>query len=134
MNTRLVGRIQPIAVESFVKNLSYERSIIARNAGEFFFPKRSELYSNWLLDINGTYTYCRYYPSPIQIAAVANNPDEQLARTRVLAQYPSDHLLGMAKFAEQYVKAIRSGSSLNEIGASPTPTHSHSRNILSHAA
>ncbi|MEX0271573.1 hypothetical protein AB3R30_20845 [Leptolyngbyaceae cyanobacterium UHCC 1019] len=134
MNTRLVGRIQPIAVESFVKNLSYERSIIARNAGEFFFPKRSELYSNWLLDINGTYTYCRYYPSPIQIAAVANNPDEQIARTRVLAQYPSDHLLGMAKFAEQYVKAIRSGSSLNEIGASPTPTHSHSRNILYHAA
>ena len=116
MNTRLIGRIQPIAIESFVKYLSYDRSIIARNASEFFFPKRSELYSNWLLDIDGNYTYCRYYPSAVQIAAVANNMDEQIARAQVLAQYPDNKLLGMAKFAEQYVKAIRSGISLEAIG------------------
>jgi hypothetical protein len=116
MNTRLIGRIQPLAIESFIKWLSYERSIIARNASEFFFPKRSELYSNWLLDVDGRYTYCRYYPSAVQIAAVANNPDEQAARARVLAQYPNNKLLGMAKFAEQYVTAIRSGTSLDEIG------------------
>ncbi|MBD2093046.1 hypothetical protein H6F67_24670 [Microcoleus sp. FACHB-1515] len=117
MNTRLIGRIQPIAIESFVKYLSYDRSIIARNASEFFFPKRSELYSNWLLDIDGSYTYCRYYPSAIQIAAVANNMDEQFARARILAQHPDNKLLGMAKFAEQYVTAIRSGTSLEAIGA-----------------
>ena len=116
MNTRLIGRIQPIAIESFVKYLSYDRSIIARNASEFFFPKRSELYSNWLLDIDGNYTYCRYYPSAVQIAAVANNMDEQIARAQLLAQYPDNKLLGMAKFAEQYVKAIRSGISLEAIG------------------
>ena len=131
MNTRLIGRIQPIAVESFVKFLGYDRSIIARNASEFFFPKRSELYSNWLLDIDNTYTYCRYYPSPIQIAAVANNPDEQAARSRVLAQYPDNRLLGMAKFADQYVKAIRSGSSLEAIGAASSPS---SRKAFSNVA
>jgi hypothetical protein len=116
MNTRLIGRIQPLAIEAFIKWLSYDRTIIARNASEFFFPKRSELYSNWLLDIDGTYTYCRYYPSPVQIAAVANNPDEQLARARVLAQHRGNKLLAMAKFADLYVAAIRSGRSLDEIG------------------
>ena len=116
MNTRLIGRIQPLAIESFIKWLSYERSIIARNASEFFFPKRAELYSNWLLDVDGTYTYCRYYPSAVQLAAVANNPDEHAARARVLAQYPENKLLGMVKFSEEYVTAIRSGSSLDAIG------------------
>jgi hypothetical protein len=120
MNTRLIGRIQPLAIEAFIKWLSYERTIIARNASEFFFPKRSELYSNWLLDIDGTYTYCRYYPGAIQIASVANNPDEQSARARVLAQYPDNKLLSMAKFSEQYVAAIRNGSSLDQIGQEET--------------
>jgi len=120
MNTRLIGRIQPLAIDAFIKWLSYERTIIARNASEFFFPKRSELYSNWLLDIDGTYTYCRYYPGAIQIASVANNPDEQSARARVLAQYPDNKLLGMAKFSERYVAAIRNGSSLDQIGQQET--------------
>lgn len=47
-----------------------KRTIIARNATESFFPKRSELYSNWLLDSDGFYTYCRYYPSPVQLVTV----------------------------------------------------------------
>ena len=121
MNVRLIGRVQPVAIDSFVKYLYYDRTIIARNASEFFFPKRSEMYSNWLLDIDGNYTYCRYYPGAVQIASVANNPDEQLARTRVLAQYPGQKLLGMAKFADQYVNAIRNGTSLDSIGVTPDP-------------
>ena len=116
MSTRLIGRIQPMAVESFVRLLQYERTIVARNASESFFPKRSELYSNWLLDIDGVFTYCRYYPSPLQIATVANNPDEQLARSRILAQYPDNKLLGMAKFAELYCRAIRNGTDLDLVG------------------
>ena len=123
MSTRLIGRIQPMAIESFVRLLHYERTIVARNASESFFPKRSELYSNWLLDIDGVSTYCRYYPSPMQIATVANNPDEQLARSRVLAKYPEHKLLGMAKFADQYCAAIRNGTSLDAVGekAADTP-------------
>ena len=117
MSVRLIGRIQPIAIDSFIKHMSYERTIIARNAGEFFFPKRSELYSNWLLDVNGTYTYCRYYPGAVQLATVANNPDEQMARSRVISQYPDDPLLGMAVFADQYANAIRNATSLDLIGA-----------------
>jgi len=114
MNVRLVGRIQAQAIDSFVRWLGYERSIIARNASEQFFPRRSELYSNWLLDIDGLYTYCRYYPGQVQIAAVANNPDEQLARFRVLRQF-RDKLRGMASWAAQYAATIQNGASCDSI-------------------
>ncbi|MEM1279436.1 MAG: hypothetical protein AAGG53_05290 [Cyanobacteria bacterium P01_H01_bin.152] len=42
--------------------------------------------------------------------------NEQIVRFRVLARYGNNSLLGIAKFAEQYVAAIRSGSSLEAIG------------------
>lgn len=116
MGTRLIGRIQPMAIESFVRLLHYDRSIVARNASESFFPKRSELYSSWLLDIDGVSTYCRYYPGAVQIATVANSPDEQLARTRVLAQHHNNKLVGMAKFADLYCAAIRNGTDLGSVG------------------
>ena len=71
MNVRLIGRIQSMAVEAFVRLLNYERFIIAKNATESFFPKKSELYSNWLLDIDGTtfiaaitLAQCRLGPLP----------------------------------------------------------------------
>ncbi|MEO1144135.1 MAG: hypothetical protein AAFY26_00835 [Cyanobacteria bacterium J06638_22] len=117
MNTRLIGRIQPMATESFCKLLSYPREIISRNSSESFFPKRSELYSNWLLDIDGNIIFCRYYPSAVQLAAVANNPDEQEARDRVMRLYPQDHLKGMATFSKLYFNAIRGGTDLDDIGA-----------------
>ena len=129
MSTRLIGRIQPMAVESFSKLLHYERTIVARNASESFFPKRSELYSSWLLDIDGIFTYCRYYPSPLQIATVANNPDEQNARSRVLAQYPGNKLLGMAKFAELYCQAIRNGSDLDLVGVDVESSENRRANL-----
>ncbi len=116
MNTRLIGRIQVNAIESFTRLLFYEKNIIAKNASESFFPKRSELYSNWLLDIDGSYTYCRYYPGALQIAAVANNPDEQEARDRVLSRYPPEQKLeALVDFANQYVSAIKNGFSLSKI-------------------
>lgn len=116
MNTRLIGRIQAMATESFCRLLFYEREIISRNSSEAFYPKRSELYSNWLLDIDGNYIFCRYYPSALQLAAVANNPDEQEARNRIMRLFPGDHLRGMAEFAKQYFAAIRGGVSMDSIG------------------
>ena len=129
MSTRLIGRIQPMAVESFANLLHYERMIVARNASESFFPKRSELYSSWLLDIDGVFTYCRYYPSSLQIATVANNPDEQSARSRVLAQYPGNKLLGMAKFADLYCQAIRNGSDLDLVGVEDENSETRRANL-----
>ncbi len=63
--------------------LKYPRNIISRNASESFFPRKEGVYSQWLLDDNGIYTFCRYYPGYEQLAAVANNPSEQTARSKM---------------------------------------------------
>ncbi|OLP17776.1 hypothetical protein BST81_11920 [Leptolyngbya sp. 'hensonii'] len=106
LTTRLIGRIQPSAIDSFEQILKYPREIIARNASESFFPRRAGMYSQWLLDDAGLYTTVRYYPSEIQLAAVANNPHEQAARTAYL-QACTDPLEGLARFAKALAQAIR---------------------------
>jgi hypothetical protein len=106
LSTRLVGRIQPTAVSSFEKILEYPREIIANNSTEGFFPKKQGIFSRWLLDDSGIFTLCRYYPAYVQLAAVANNPEEQSARTQFLRHYP-DKFEGMAAFADHLIECIR---------------------------
>ncbi|NJN12820.1 MAG: hypothetical protein HC815_34670, partial [Richelia sp. RM1_1_1] len=106
LTTRLIGRIQPTAVDSFTTILKYPQEIIARNATESFFPKKEDLYSQWLLDDNGIFTFCRYYPSPILLAVVANNPQEQQQRTLYLSKYPSK-FVALTELSKQLVEANR---------------------------
>ncbi len=106
LTTRLIGRIQPVAVDSFQEILKYPREIIARNASESFFPRKEGIYSQWLLDDNGIYTFCRYYPGYEQLAVVANNPQEQAARQKTMQQY-SDKYEAISKFARQLVASLR---------------------------
>ncbi|MDX2096733.1 MAG: hypothetical protein SFW36_03070 [Leptolyngbyaceae cyanobacterium bins.59] len=106
LTTRLIGRIQPSAVDSFERILKYPREIIAQNASESFFPKKSGMYSQWLLDDSGIYTTVRYYPSEVQLAAVANNPHEQAARSAYLRAY-QDPLEGLTRFAKALTLSIR---------------------------
>ncbi|MBW4586907.1 hypothetical protein G7B40_024060 [Aetokthonos hydrillicola Thurmond2011] len=106
LTTRLIGRIQPVAVDSFVSILKYPQEIIARNATESFFPRKEGIYSQWLLDDNGIYTFCRYYPGYEQLAVVANNPDEQAGRQQAMQKYP-DKYEALSVFARQLVAALR---------------------------
>ncbi|NES25089.1 MAG: hypothetical protein F6K41_40815, partial [Symploca sp. SIO3E6] len=106
LSTRLIGRIQPVAIDSFEDILKYPREIISRNASESFFPKKEGIYSQWLLDDNGSYTFCRYYPAYEQLAAVANNPDEQEGRTQMMNKY-GDKYEGLSHFARDLVAKIR---------------------------
>ncbi|MEM8604257.1 MAG: hypothetical protein AAGF24_10530, partial [Cyanobacteria bacterium P01_H01_bin.121] len=108
LSTRLIGRIQPVAVDSFVRILKYPLEIIQRNAGESFFPKAAGIYSQWLLDHNGVFTFCRYYPAYDQLGAVANNPDEQNARTAYLQAY-GHPFKAIAQFSRALVRAIQQG-------------------------
>jgi hypothetical protein len=108
LSTRLIGRVQPTATDSFERILKYPREIIARNASDSFFPKKESIYSQWLLDDNGIFTFCRYYPAYVQLAAVANNPDEQSARTEAMKQHESKYE-GLAVFSRQLVSTIRGG-------------------------
>ncbi|MBW4615259.1 MAG: hypothetical protein KME21_18680 [Desmonostoc vinosum HA7617-LM4] len=107
LTTRLIGRIQPVAVDSFADILKYPRKIISRNASESFFPRKEGVYSQWLLDDNGIYTFCRYYPGYEQLAAVANNPNEQSARQQAMQNY-TDKYEAISAFARQLVASLRS--------------------------
>ena len=102
LTTRLIGRIQPTAVDSFVNILKYPQEIISRNATESFFPKKEGVYSQWLLDDNGIFTFCRYYPAFNLLAAVANNPQEQEQRTAALSRY-SNKFVALTEFSKQLV-------------------------------
>ncbi|TFI55959.1 hypothetical protein BLD44_001055 [Mastigocladus laminosus UU774] len=106
LTTRLVGRIQPVAVDSFTSILKYPREVIARNATESFFPRKEGIYSQWLLDDNGIYTFCRYYPGYEQLAVVANNPQEQSARQKAM-QTHEDKYQAVSVFARQLVATLR---------------------------
>ncbi|KAB8333855.1 hypothetical protein SD80_011385 [Scytonema tolypothrichoides VB-61278] len=113
ITTRLIGRIQTLAVDPFVDRFKYPSEIISRNSTEAFFPKRESIYSQWLLDDNGKLTFCRYYPAYCLLAAVANNPNEQELRTLFLNKYANNPMLGMVRFSEAYVQMIR-GDELSE--------------------
>jgi hypothetical protein len=109
LTTRLIGRIQPVAVDSFVEILKYPREVIARNASESFFPRKEGIYSQWLLDDNGIYTFCRYYPGYEQLAVVANNPYEQTKRQEMMEEY-SNKYEAVSAFARQLVSWLQGGS------------------------
>ncbi|MBD2316551.1 hypothetical protein [Phormidium tenue] len=111
LSTRLIGRIQPSAVDSFVSILKYPREVIAQNAEERFFPKREAIYSQWLLDDAGIYTFVRFFPSYIQLGVVANNPDEQEARTAYMLAM-ADPYKGLAAFSREMASALRDGRKL----------------------
>ena len=107
LTTRLIGRIQPTAIDSFVSILKYPSEIISRNATESFFPNKEELYSQWLLDDNGIFTSCRSYPSRNLFAVVANNPDEQEQRTLAMSKY-TDKFVAITEFSKQLVDSRQS--------------------------
>jgi len=106
LTTRLIGRIQPVAVDSFESILKYPRDIISRNASESFFPRKEGIYSQWLLDDNGIYSFCRYYPGYEQLAVVANNPNEQTARNQFMKTH-EDKYEAISAFARQLVASLR---------------------------
>ena len=95
ITTRLVGRIQSSAVDPFVDRFKYPYEIIQNNSTEAFYPTKSGIYSQWLLDDLGKLTFCRYYPAYCLLAAVANNPSEQELRTLFLKKYQDNPILGL---------------------------------------
>lgn len=111
LRTRLIGRIEPSALPSFVRLFGYSASSLARNASAQFFPNSREVFSRWLIDDGGLLIPVRYYPGFRSLAVVANNPDEQRAREAFLAsvgkRYP-DRLSALSDFTEHYLQMLRS--------------------------
>lgn len=107
MTVKLIGGINPVAVPAFVELLRYDEKMILRNASKSFYPKKAEMYSQWMLDYEGNITYCRFYPGLLQLVLVANNPDEQILRDNVMKNSP-DRYEGYRQLCEMYLRKIRS--------------------------
>ena len=112
ISTRLIGRIQPVAQESFIDILKLAPEIIARNASKTFYPSKEGLYSQWLLDESATTTYVRYYSPPILLAVVANNPKETAAR-QAFVDYYGDPYQALVAFSKEIAASIREGRPFN---------------------
>ena len=116
---RITGRMTANGAQGWVELAGYPKEIINQNATERFLPRRSSLSSSWLVETNGKFWQCQFYPGEMTLAAVANNQDELMARERIMSQYPTTitgQMLGLRHFADEYATAIRSGQSLAEIG------------------
>ncbi|MGK7874463.1 MAG: hypothetical protein AB4426_14495 [Xenococcaceae cyanobacterium] len=112
LSVRLIGRIQRTATPSFVQIFGYPQEIVSQC--ERFLPDKQSIFTQWLLDDSGTYTFCRYYPAYIQLAVVANNPDEQAIRSQYLRHYP-DKFEAIAFFSQLHSRSLRSGTSLADL-------------------
>ncbi len=106
ISTRLIGRIQPVAQDSFVEILKLAPDVIARNASKTFYPSKEGLYSQWLLDESATQTFVRYYSPPLLLAVVANNPNETAARKAFLDYY-GDPYQGLVAFSQELAASLR---------------------------
>lgn len=112
LSVRLLGRIQRTATPSFVQIFGYPPEIIAQC--ERFLPDKQGLFTQWLLDDSGIYTFCRYYPAYVQLAVVANNPDEQAIRAEYLRHY-SDKFEAISFFSQLHSRSLRSGTALVDL-------------------
>jgi hypothetical protein len=126
LNTRLIGAIQPNAIASYQKIFNYDPEILLPNTDESFRVNSSRLCSHWLVDADARMVRCSHHPSAELLAAVANNPKEQRARQRTLAQF-SCKFRGYKAFADRYAEALRSGRSMETI----TPSESSLNTVRS---
>ena len=105
INTRLIGRIEPTAIDSFVKTFKYPTEIISINATKGFSPSKQGIYSRWLLDNGGIYTFTRFYPSYGLLALIANNKHEAQERKLIMSQY-DDPILGIHAYSQHLVAQL----------------------------
>ncbi|WP_341531979.1 DUF87 domain-containing protein (plasmid) [Nostoc sp. UHCC 0302] len=109
MPYKLIGRLVSGASKSFTDILSIPHAIIEKN--ELFRPNSQQMYTNWLLDYNRTYIRCRYYPSYVMLALVANSREEQAARDRFKAKF-NNKFEWVSEFSKYYVECIKQGQPL----------------------
>jgi len=121
LTTIITGHITHAACGAYIKALNYPKELVGRNATEKFKANRTEMYTRWMIERDDKFWFTRFYSPPLMLAALANSEEEQLARARVLKNYPKTqrgYLAGLQEFSRQYVKAIRGSTRLADIGNS----------------
>ncbi len=115
----LIGKTTSSSAESYVREVKIPAHIIYPNTSESFQANKQYMYSHWLLCRDDRYWSCRYFPALLELAALANSPDEKAARKRILQKYPNTQLgilQGLGEFAWELSKSFSSDSPLSQIG------------------
>ncbi|MEM6453014.1 MAG: hypothetical protein AAF703_22190 [Cyanobacteria bacterium P01_D01_bin.105] len=108
MSTRIIGRIDEADAKNYCRILEIPEEVIAVNASKSFFPVTAELFSRWLVVDRGERTFVRSYAPPLLLAAVANNPAEEIAKQAFLAAYP-EPVEALKAFAKELILAAQQG-------------------------
>lgn len=117
ITTQMVGKIVKKGVPSFTK-IGFREDLVNRYLSRDPNPKTRM--SEWLIMRNNVLVETRYKPSDLLLALVANNQDEQAARTRIMSQY-DDPLQGILAFAPLYCYALSNNIPMDEIGVTLLP-------------
>ncbi|EDX82533.1 hypothetical protein S7335_1237 [Synechococcus sp. PCC 7335] len=107
IGTKVIGRIEPGDAKHYTRILDIPSEYIRQNASKKFFPKIAELYSRWMIIDNDDITFVRSYAPPLLLAAVANNPEEEVAKEAFLAAYPDNPTRALQEFAKEFILAAQ---------------------------
>ncbi|MEO1396015.1 MAG: hypothetical protein AAFV90_24220 [Cyanobacteria bacterium J06634_5] len=111
MSTRIIGRVDEADAKNYCRILEIPEEVISVNTSKGFYPNVAELYSRWLVVDRGTRTFVRSYAPPLLLAAVANNPKEEIAKQAFLAAY-CDPVEALQAFAKEFIAAAQEGRAI----------------------
>jgi hypothetical protein len=103
---KMVGKIEPMAVNSMIGAFALEKELIDQNATKAYKPDRMRLSTKWLINNDGTTSLVDFCADEIQLGVVANNMHEVLLRKEILAQHENKYL-ALAEFSKLNADKIK---------------------------
>ncbi len=108
------GHIKEAAIPELLE-LDFRADILKPYISEAFKPNAELLQSYWYLKRGEQHLEVVHPASELLLALGATDPDEDAARSRVMASYPNDEITGLKQFASLYAQAKRLGLPMESI-------------------
>ncbi|WP_013334832.1 hypothetical protein [Gloeothece verrucosa] len=89
LDVALIGLINEEAAKVYHQHLGIPRRLISPNASSRFGISSEEFISHWLLRKDGNYWQVDYPISLVELAALANSPDEKKLRQKYISDVPT---------------------------------------------
>lgn len=103
---KMIGKIEPMAVESMISAFALDRELIEQNATKAYKPDRMRLSTKWLINNDGVTSLVDFCADEIQLGAVANNMNEVLLRQEILEKH-DNKFLALAEFSTLNANKIK---------------------------
>lgn len=105
---KIIGKTTSEALQTYVELTKIPFEILARNASQSFETNTQYYFSHWLVCRDDIYWICLYYPTLMDLAALANSADEKAARNLILSKYPKSNL-GILEALSVYSQQLSCG-------------------------